>query len=117
MMMRLLKSMGFAFQGIYYLLRKERNFQWHLVALASVTIAGFYCEISRIEWISILLISALVISLEAINTAIEKLCDLYSLAQDARIKHIKDISAAAVLIASGIALLIGALIFLKGFWR
>lgn len=110
-MMRLIKSFGFAFQGIYHLIRKERNFQWHLAALVVVTIAGFYFNISRVEWLSILLISALVLSLEAINTAIEKLCDLYTLEQNPLIKRIKDISAGAVLIAAIIAVLIALLIF------
>lgn len=97
--MRLIKSFGFAFQGIYYLMRKERNFQWHLAALVVVTVAGVYFTISCNEWLSILLISALVLSLEAVNTAIEKLCDLYSLEQNATIKVIKDISAGAVLLS------------------
>ena len=53
-----------------------------------------------------------VLSLETINSSIEKLCDLISMDIDPRIKTIKDLSAGAVLIFSVIALVIGCLIFI-----
>lgn len=107
----LLKSFGYAFEGIIELLLKERNFQVHCVALVLVVGAGFFFEISKGEWLIILLISALVLALEGVNTTIEKLCDLYSTEQNIKIKKIKDIAAASVLISAIIAVIIGILIF------
>jgi undecaprenol kinase len=111
----LLKSFGYAFEGIFFLLRNERNFKIHFLALAIVTTAGFFFEITGNEWLVIIIVSTLVIVLEAVNTAIENLCDLYSSAQDDRIKVIKDISAGAVLLATLGAVVAGFMIFAKYF--
>ncbi|MES2798835.1 MAG: diacylglycerol kinase family protein [Bacteroidota bacterium] len=108
----LLKSFGYAFEGIVELLRKERNFQIHCFALVVVVGAGFFFSITRLEWVIILLVSALVLALEGVNTAIEKLCDLYSTEQHSQIKKIKDIAAGAVLVAAIFAAIIGGIIFL-----
>jgi undecaprenol kinase len=111
-MNRFLRSLGFAGSGLVQLLKHERNFQWHVVAFISVCAASIYFGITRLEWLVVLLISALVMGLEALNTAIEKLCDLYSTETHADIKKIKDISAAAVLICALVAVCIGMIVFL-----
>ena len=110
-----LHSFYFAFSGLKQLFLKERNFKIHIIALIGVILAGWYFHITTIEWAIILLISALVISLEAINTAIERLCDLYSTEPNQQIKIIKDLAAAGVLIASIFALFIAFFIFGKYF--
>ena len=89
-MNRFLRSLSFALNGLLYIIRHERNFQIHLGAFISVCLAGFFFGITSSEWIVILLISALVMGLEAINTAIEHICDLYSTETHAGIKKIKD---------------------------
>lgn len=111
-MNRFLRSLGFAGSGLVQLLKYERNFQLHVLAFIGVCAAGIYFDITRLEWLAILLISAFVMGLEAMNTAIEKLCDLYSTETNADIKKIKDISAAAVLICAIVAVCIGVLVFL-----
>jgi diacylglycerol kinase len=78
-----------------------------------VVIAGIYFSIEDYEWIAILVISALVLSLEVMNSALERLCDLYSTEQDNRIKMIKDLAAGAVLLAAVFALFIAYVIFIK----
>lgn len=108
----LIKSFGFAFNGIFFLLRKERNFKIHITLLILAICSGYFFGISKIEWLAIFIISALVLSLEAINSTIEKLCDLYSTEQNNSIKQIKDIAAGAVLIASLFAIIVGLIIFL-----
>lgn len=90
----------------------ERNVQLHFLAIACVVILGFLLDISSFEWLTILLFFALVISMELINTAIEKLSDVVQPEKDMRIGVIKDISAAAVLWASIMALIAGFLIFI-----
>ena len=78
--------MGFALNGVLQLIRHERNFQIHVVAFIGVLALGLFFGISSMEWVVVFLISALVIGLEAINTAIEHLCDLYSTEANERIK-------------------------------
>ena len=75
--------------------------------------AGFYFHVSANEWLVLLLISALVLALETINSAIEKLCDLYTKETHPQIKRIKDIAAGAVLISAIFALVIAIVIFKK----
>ena len=74
--------------------------------------AGIYFQISTNEWITILICIGMVLSMEAANSAIEKLVDLVSPQKNHLAGWIKDIAAAAVLIASIMALLIAAMIFL-----
>ncbi len=112
-MIKFFKGFGFAFAGIWQMLLHERNFKVHVLALLVVISAGFYYHITTQEWINILLVSALVLSLEAINTAIEKLCDMHTKEIHPQIKLIKDVAAGAVLIAAIFALVIAFLIFTK----
>ena len=107
----LIKSFRCAFEGLRFL-SCERNFRIHILIAALVVIAGFSFQIGRIEWICLLLIIAIVLTLEAVNSGIERICDIISLKYDKRIKIVKDIAAGAVLIAAIIAVIIGCLIFL-----
>ncbi|RFC53630.1 diacylglycerol kinase family protein [Brumimicrobium aurantiacum] len=97
--------------GLQQMLRTERNFKVQVVIFIAVVICGFSFGISAQEWTILLLVSALVLSLEIINSAIEKLCDLYSTDYNEKIKIIKDISAGAVFITALFAVLIGVIIF------
>ena len=114
-MKKFIHSFGFAFSGIFQLLRTERNFAIQFSAVILVVLAGFYFSITISEWLIILSISALVLTLEALNSAIEKVCDLYSTETDSRIKLIKDIAAGAVLISAIFAAIIGIIVFGKYF--
>jgi diacylglycerol kinase len=108
-----LRGFGYAFNGISYLIRTGRNFKIQLIAFCIVCLAGFYFNITSFEWLMILGFSALVLSLEALNTSIEELCDLYSTQRNDKIKTIKDITAGAVLIASIFSAIVGVFIFWK----
>lgn|SRR5690554_4181686 len=101
-----------AIQGLRQTLKTERNFKIHLIAFIIVVGLGVLLDISLADWINLLLISGLVFALEIVNTAIEKLCDLYSTEQNKKIKDIKDISAGAVLTIALFAVVIGIFIFL-----
>jgi diacylglycerol kinase len=72
---------------------------------------GFYFQISKIEWIILLICSMAVLSLEGVNTSIERLCDEVEPRFNLKIKIIKDAAAGAVLISSIISAVIGILIF------
>lgn len=115
--MSILKTFRDAFNGIGILIRSERNFQIHLAAFVLAIGAGFYFDIPLKEFGAILLVSALVFSLEGINTAIEKLCNEVTEERKESIRVIKDISAGAVLIAAIFALIIGGMIFVPYFFE
>ena len=109
--MPLIKSFMDAFRGVFLLIRTERNFQIHTLALVVVCAAGFYFDINRVEWIVIVLTSLIVMGLEGMNSALEKLCDEVTEERKESIRNIKDIAAGAVLIAAIGALAIAVFIF------
>ncbi|GLB50089.1 diacylglycerol kinase family protein [Neptunitalea lumnitzerae] len=110
-----IKSFGFAFKGILHLLSSEPNSKVHLVAAITITVVGFMVKLSATEWILQTLAIALVISMEAINTAVEKLCDFVHPEQHKKIGIIKDLAAGAVLVTAIAAIIIGAIIYLPKF--
>lgn len=95
-----LKSFGYAFRGIGSALKEEGHLRFHLVAAVYVIALSFFYQLSAVKWAVVLILIALIIFAELINTAIEKLCDLITGEYDLRIKFIKDVSAAAVLVLS-----------------
>ena len=108
-----IKSFGYAIEGCRQLVRQEPNAKIHFVFTIGVIIAGFVCRLGKYDWIALLFAIALVWIAEALNTAIEMLCNLYSNGEyHPMIKHIKDIAAAAVLIASIISIAIAFFVFL-----
>jgi diacylglycerol kinase len=112
---KITNSFRSALRGLFSIVKKERNLKIHLIALGFVCIAGYYFSITKLEWLSIFTISALVISLEIINSSIEKLSDFSEPNYNEKIKIIKDTAASAVLVAAAFAIMIGGIIFLPYF--
>ncbi len=107
-----LRSFGYAFNGLQYLLQ-EPNAMIHLVATVLVVSAGVYVGLDKTDWVYIIIAISMVWVTEAINTAIERLCDFVSGGvQHPAIKIIKDVSAAAVLIAAMASVGIGLFVFI-----
>lgn len=104
------KSFAYAFKGISFAW-KERNFKLHVLSMCLAIAAGFYFEISKTDWCLVLLCIGGVMSLEVMNTALERTVDRISLERHPELGKIKDLSAAAVLLFSIAALVIGLLIF------
>ncbi|MCH2225295.1 MAG: diacylglycerol kinase family protein [Crocinitomicaceae bacterium] len=111
--MKFFRGFKFAFKGIYEAFRSGLNFKVHVLALFTVIISGYYFNITTTEWSIILLTSALVLSLEAMNSAIEQICNEITEERKESIRIIKDMAAGAVLISSAIAIVIAGLIFGK----
>ncbi|HNG89956.1 MAG TPA: diacylglycerol kinase family protein [Saprospiraceae bacterium] len=107
-----IQSFGYALQGVADLLRSQHNARIHVGAAAAAVAAGSYLHIATWEWVAVLGCIAAVLSLEALNTAVEHLTDLVSPDYHPLAGRAKDVAAAAVLIAAAGAVLIGALIFL-----
>jgi diacylglycerol kinase len=106
-----LKSFRYAAQGFVYIVRYEHNARIHLFISGVVLIMGFLLHIKRLEWVLVLLCMGLVLAAEMINTVLEKLSDIISPQKNEKIRVIKDISAAMVLLCSFIAAMAGLIIF------
>lgn len=107
-----IKSFGYALKGLFYLIKTETNFQIHSITTILITVLGLYCDLSPTEWCLQCIVIALVLALEAINTAIEKTLDALHPEQHPKIGLAKDISAAAVVITSIFAVVIGLIIYI-----
>jgi diacylglycerol kinase len=106
------RSFKYAFAGIIHTFRTQPNVWIHALAMIIVVFAGFLLKISLIEWTLVIIAIGVVITTEILNTAIEKLVDLVSPERQEKAGIVKDLSAAAVLIASFMALIIGCIIFI-----
>ena len=111
--MRLIKSIRYAVKGMRAATKEQLNIRIHLFIALAVVAAGLYFHITPTEWILLLIVISLVISLELLNTAIENLTDLVTKEQNPLTGKVKDIAAAAVLFSSIIAAIIGLIIFTK----
>jgi diacylglycerol kinase len=109
---RLIKSFGYAFTGLYELLRSEPNTRIHLFATVCALVAAILLRISKSEWCVILIVIALVWAAEAFNTAIEKLTDHLFPEYHETARFAKDVAAGAVLVCAIAALVCGLIIFL-----
>lgn len=110
-----LKSVGFAVKGAYKLITTEHSVMVQSTLAMLLIIAGFVFDISRLEWMMQILAFGLVLSVESLNTAVEKLADFIHPEFHDRIGFIKDIAAGAVLFAAIAALAIGLLIYVPKF--
>lgn len=107
----LYKSFGYAFEGIFTGIEKERNMKIHCLAMLCVVVLGFLVKISVLEWCLCLILFGLILSLELVNTAIEAVVDLVTEERKPLAKLSKDVAAGAVLIASIMAAGVGIIIF------
>lgn len=102
----------FAWRGLLHFFRFEQNAYVHLLAVTVVVYAGYYFHIKSSEWVAIVLCIGLVFCTEVINTAIERIVNFVSPAFHKDAGIIKDLGAAAVLVASIISVVVAVLIFL-----
>ena len=107
-----LRSFGYAWKGIRCCIGKEQNLSFHLIATVVTVIAGFLLEITRIDWMIVILCIGVVIAAELFNSAIEKLVDLVSPERHPIAGQVKDIAAAAVLVCAATAAIIGLIVFI-----
>lgn len=106
------KSVGFAFRGALKLISTEHSIMVQTSAAVLLIIAGFYFDISHEEWLIQTLAIGLVLGIEGINTAVEKVADFIHPEFHERIGFIKDISAGAVFFAAMAAITIFCIIYI-----
>jgi diacylglycerol kinase (ATP) len=111
-MKKFIRGFGYAFNGLGHAAKTQLNFRVHLVASVLAICMGYALHVSVNEWQWIILCIALVLMAELFNTALEFLTDLASPDYHEIAGHVKDVSAAAVVIAALFALVTGAIIFL-----
>ena len=106
-----LKSVRHAYNGALYLCKTEASIKIQLSMALIVIVAGFYFNISRMEWLFQIAMIGLVLSMEGINTAIEYIADFIHPELHASIGRIKDIAAGAVFMASIAAIVVAIIIY------
>ncbi|MFH1367508.1 MAG: diacylglycerol kinase family protein [Elusimicrobiota bacterium] len=106
-----IKSFFFAGKGVAKMLIYEHNAWIHFAATIIVVSAGFHFRINRYDWCALALAIVAVWTAEALNTALELLCDVAVPDIHPLINQAKDVAAGAVLITAIGAVIIGALVF------
>jgi diacylglycerol kinase (ATP) len=110
-----IKSIGFAFKGAFLLIKNEASIQVQVTIAILVTIAGFYFNISSTEWMIQLLVIGIVLSAEALNSAIEEIADFIHPEHHNKIGYVKDVAAGAVFFAGIVAIIIACIIYIPKF--
>jgi len=111
---KFLRSFVFAFRGLIYGLRTERNLKVHGLATIVVVLAGFYFHLSSFEWLIIILCIGLIFSAELINSSIENIANVlklkFKLGYDDT-TNMRNLAAAAVLVLAIASFIVGLIIF------
>ena len=111
-MRKLVRSFGYAWQGLKRAAHHQRNLRIHLGCSFLVVAAGMWFGISVLEWCLLAIAMGMVISAELFNSALEELTDGVSPEKRTWAGHVKDMAAAAVMIIALAALAVGLLIFI-----
>ena len=109
------KSMGFALKGAIKLITTEHSVMVQSSVAVLMIIAGFYFNISHEEWLIQTLAIGLVLGIEGLNTAVEKIADFIHPEYHERIGFIKDIAAGSVFFAAMTAIAIACIIYIPKF--
>ncbi len=108
---RLFKSFKYAIRGLVKTFREELNLKIQTIIAILVIILGIYFNITQFEWLVLILVIGLVILMEVVNSAVERITDVLKPRINSYVKEIKDIMAAAVMLASVMAVIVGLIIF------
>jgi len=110
-----LKSIGYAFKGAVKLITTEHSVMAQFSIGILLIFLGVYFNITKTEWLFQTLAIGLVLSIEGLNTAVEKIADFVHPKFHERIGFIKDIAAGAVFFAAITSIAIGIIIYLPKF--
>ena len=109
------KSIGFAVRGAFKLITTEHSIMVQSSVAVLLVFLGFYFNISTFEWLIQTLAIGMVLSIEGVNTAVEKIADFIHPEFHDRIGFIKDIAAGAVFFAAMTALAVWGIIYIPKF--
>jgi len=108
---RLKNSFAHALRGVRVVFHNEQSFRLQSFAAVVIVLLAIWFRVSVFEWIVLLLLIGLVLTLELINSVFERIVDTFKPRIHPIVRDIKDIMAATVLLMSLVALVIGAMIF------
>lgn len=109
---RLIKSFQYAIRGLIKVFREEQNLRVQIFLAVLVSIFAYYFQIKLIEWCILIILIGMVLLMEIVNSAIERVTDVLKPRIHTYVKEVKDIMAAAVMLASALAVIVGFIIFL-----
>jgi diacylglycerol kinase (ATP) len=107
-----MESFKNAFAGLKHTLKTQRNMRIHFIIAILALLLSVFLKISRTELLMVFFSIFLVISMELFNTAVEIIIDMISSEYNIRAKIVKNVSAAAVLVAAFNAVIVAYLVFL-----
>jgi diacylglycerol kinase (ATP) len=110
-----LKGCFYAIKGALLLIKNEASIQVQFVIAILITIAGFYFEISKTEWMFQIFAIAIVMSAEGLNTAVEEIANFVHPNFHNKIGYIKDVAAGAVFFAAIAAVVVACIIYFPKF--
>ncbi len=113
----LFRSLEIALNGLKFAFTRHPNFRIHLIFSVLAIFLSLIFQISRMEFIIIILTILLGFTVEFINTAIEQVCDLVTHEWRKEIKFAKDLSAAMMLVVAIGSAVIGLIIFLPYYYK
>ena len=113
----ILESFRFAFVGLWYALRTQRNTRIHLSIAAAVVAVGLCLNLSHVQWAVLTLTIGFVLVSEMLNTVAETLVDLVSPGYHPLAKVVKDVTAGAVLLTAIISVVVGLLMLGPPLWK
>jgi diacylglycerol kinase len=112
----MLKAIRIALRGIAVAWLQERHMKLHSLAALALAVLAWFAGVDALSWAILLLCVGLVVSLELLNSALERLSNRVTMERDPLIRDAKDMSAAAVLAASLIAAIVGIIVLGPPLW-
>ena len=107
-----IEALKHSFDGIKYTLKTENNLKVQLIFAFIAVILAIITKLNVVEWVVLVITIGIVLFAEMVNTAIENVLDVYSEKYSDKIKVAKDIASGAVLMVSGMSVIVGGLLFL-----
>lgn len=112
----IVESFRFAFAGLWYALRTQRNTRIHLIIAAGAIALGVWLGLPSTQWAVLALTIGFVLVSEMLNTVAETLVDLISPSHHPLAKVVKDVTAGAVLLAAIISVVVGLVVLGPPLW-
>lgn len=109
---KMIRSFGYAIKGLGLIFKEEQSFRVQVAAAVVVIVIMFVLPVKNWEKVALILVMGWVLVLELINSILERIVDILKPRVHLGVESVKDIMAAAVLIASFTALIIGLIIFI-----
>src|SRR3989338_9659512 len=107
-----IESFGYSLKGLQIAWKEEHNFRFEIVCAVLTLLLAYFLHVSTTEFLITVFMIGFVLTTEALNTALEELCDKFQPTHDSHIAKIKDLAAAAVSAATITAIIVGLIIFI-----